>query len=129
MPRLYLGFSLLNWNIGFEAILLKEGKLFRISFLPLTLIVKLGTPQNKTPDQIKHRVKMKPIHINIFGIFKGILLYCLFFIVIGLVWRQYEIVSFGFPQPSAFDNIICSILSISLMFNVVHCSIIKDGKF
>ncbi|MCY9186495.1 hypothetical protein [Bacillus halotolerans] len=126
MPRLYLGFSLLNWNIGFEAILLKEGKLFRISFLPLTLIIKLGNPQNKTP---KHKVKLKPIHVNMLGLFKGLLLYCLFFIVIGLIWRQYELISFGFPQPSTFDDIICSILSISLMFNVVHCSIIKDGKF
>ncbi|GIN55055.1 MULTISPECIES: hypothetical protein [Bacillus] len=124
--RLYFGFAPLNWNIGFEAYLMNEGKLLRITFLPITLIIKLNNSTNGSYHPVR-RIKMRPFKMS--NIFKGLLLYNLFNLVIGLIWRSYEIFVFGVPQPSIFDTIISSILSLSLMLNVVYYSIIKEGKF
>lgn len=124
--RLYFGFAPLNWNIGFEAYLMNEGKLLRITFLPITLIIKLNNSTNGSHHPVR-KIKMRPFKMS--NIFKGLLLYNLFYLVIALIWRYYEVLVFGASQPNAFHTFIGSTLSISLMLNVVFYSIIKEGDF
>lgn len=45
MPRFFLAIVLLNWNIGFEIHLVNEMRLVRLTFLPLTLFIRIGEPQ------------------------------------------------------------------------------------
>ncbi|MEH6974383.1 hypothetical protein MHB78_01065 [Bacillus sp. FSL K6-0138] len=42
MPRIFWGFVLLNWNIGFEIHSVGGMKLIRFTFLPFTVIVRIG---------------------------------------------------------------------------------------
>lgn len=50
--------------------------------------------------------------------YRSLILFGLFYLVIGLSWQQYEIFIYGEIKEDIFDSIIAAILAMSLTCNV-----------
>lgn len=42
MPRFFWGLALLNWNIGFEILSVGGMRFIKCTFLPFTLLIRIG---------------------------------------------------------------------------------------